>query len=420
MKEDTIIRNNKLASSISKMEEESNSLGSELDNLKNSIDSNTSNLNDLTKRLKELSKQRGISLPIFYDSSSNNEVDSHLDEEIHICDAKEFRLDSLSEIDIVVSCIAGGLGVLLDFLVVKIPKSINIVRDNQSIYQEGSPLTEWMRKIGFDKDGKTSTWVTTLEKYFKVNYDISIIKGEKGFGPRSHRIYSLAHDPSPSGLLWALKDMINGTFSYIDRDGILKIIPATKNSLFRIFSTPILWLGHLLSDIFTKAGVPLPGACLLRTLQIGSFGAKKRTLGEVIEYMYLKGYDIRHLATMSSVNACIEVIIRIYHMLTRPKVEHFGRPAAMIQADNVMITQKLQKMRFCGYAVAATGNIVKLASYNWNPLALNAPVWLNFVRNAISEYEYNHSTTKDIIDVMELRNEIEGDFERIQSKISKL
>ena len=136
--------------------------------------------------------------------------------------------------------------------------------------------------------------------------------------------------------------------------------------------------------------------------------------------MYLEGYDLRHLATMSTVNACIEVVIRIYHILTKPKVEHFARPSAMIQADKVMIAHKLQKMRLCGYAVAGTGNLAKLAAYQWNPLALNAPVWLFFARNAIAEYEYNHSTTKKIIDVMELRNEIEEDFERIQSTVSKL
>ena len=92
----------------------------------------------------------------------------------------------------------------------------------------------------------------------------------------------------------------------------------------------------------------------------------------------------------------------------------------MIQADNVMISHKLQKMRLCGYAVAATGNLAKLVAYQWNPLALNAPVWLYFLRNAIAEYEYTHSITKEIIDAMELRNKIEEDFERIQRKVSKL
>ena len=207
-------------------------------------------------------------------------------------------------------------------------------------------------------------------------------------------------------------------FSYIDQSGKLKIIPAKTDSLFKIMAAPIIWIGHIISDIFTKAGVPLPGSCFLRTLQIGSFGAKKRTIGQVIEYMYLEGYDLRHLATMSTVNACIEIIVRLYNILTKPQIEHFARPTAMIEADNGMLRHKLRKMIICGYAVAATGNIVKVAAYQWNPTALNAPVWLAFVRSSIAEMEYQNSSTKDVINVMEQRAELEENITRIQNKLS--
>ncbi len=56
-----------------------------------------------------------------------------------------------------------------------------------------------MRSLGFTKEGKTSKWVSFLEKWFQVNYDKSVIKGEKGFTPNTHRLYNLAHDPSPAG-----------------------------------------------------------------------------------------------------------------------------------------------------------------------------------------------------------------------------
>lgn len=418
-----VLTNKSLASSFNKMEEASESLSQEMQNLREQTLSESSQLDDLQDRINALSKRFGG--PVILRNSDRRpdlkteETPSVIKDALSDCDV-EFRIDNLSDIDIAVSCIAGGIGVLVDFLVVKIPKSTNIIRERKSIHQEGSPLTEWMRKIGFDKDGKTSKWVKALEDFFGVNYDTSVIKGEKGLYPKSHRIYSLAHDTSPSGLLWAIKDMACGTFSYIDQSGKLKIIPAESNSLYKILLSPIIWIGHIISDIFTKAGVPIPGSCLLRTLQVGSFGTQKRTLGRVIEYMYLEGYDLRHLATMSTVNACVELIIRLYHILTKPRIEQFARPTAMIQADKVMLQHKLRKMRLCGYAVAAMGNLAKFAIYQLNPTSLNAPMWLALARASLAEFEYQMSFTKEVIDVMEYRQELEQNFNRIQQKLSVL
>ena len=411
--------NEKLASSIEKMEEAALSLGNELAYTTKAADIQTQELDDLQARIKILAESLNFELLVNQPKSSEEPSEVALPS----AESKKsipFRLDTLSEIDISVACVAGGLGVLIDFLVVKIPKSANIVRKGETIHQTGSPLTEWMRTIGFDKNGKTSPWVKTFEKWFGVNYDTSIIKGEKGFYPKTHRIYSLAHDPSPNGLLWAIKDMVSGTFSYIDKAGNLKIAPAAATSPFKILAAPIVWLGHLISDIFTKAGLPLPGSCFLRTLQFGSFGEKKRTLGQVIEYMYVEGYDLRHLATMSLANACVEIIIRLYHILTKPNVQMFARPAALIQADKEMIRHKLQKMRLCGYSVAAAGNLTKLAAYKWNPTALNAPIWLAFIRSSFAEFEYQTSQTKEVLDVMDLRSEIEDNFDSLQYRSSSL
>lgn len=412
-------RNKKLITSIENMEETASSLSNDLEKTERMTELQTQNLQSMQARIQALAQQNGIELPksqiredktVQAENTSQDYVNNH----------EHFRLDSLSGIDVAVACVAGGLGVIVDFLVVKIPVSTNIVRNGEQIYQSGSPLTAWMRKIGFDSDGKTAPWVKLLEKWFNINYDISVIKGEKGFYPQTHRIYSLAHDPSPCGLLWAIKDMATGTFSYIDQSGKLKIIPATSTSPFKLLIAPIVWLGHLISDIFTKAGLPLPGSCFLRTLQFGSFGEKKRTIGQVVEYMYLEGYDVRHLATMGLVNACVEIIIRIYHILTKPRVQEFVRPAALIQADKEIIHHKLLKMRICGYSVAATGNLAKLAAYQWNPTALNAPAWFALARAAIAEFEYQTSSTKEIINIMEVRSSIEANFDRLQTKLSNL
>lgn len=328
--------------------------------------------------------------------------------------------DELSSADLIVSCVAGGLAVLVDFLVVKIPKTAKIIRGGKAIKQEGSILTDLIRRIGLDENCKTSSWIKVLEKYFNVPFDKSIISGEKGFYPKSHRLYSLAHDPSPSGLLWAIKDILCGTTSYIDKAGNLKMVPSTQASLKSKLFIPVIWIGHIISDVFTKAGIPIPGACLLRTLQFGSFGEKRRTLGEVVEYMYLNGYDVRHLATMATSNAVIEIIVRIYHCLTRDFINPLGKPSALIQADKAVEEHRLSRMRFYSYSVAACGNIGKMVIYKWNPTALNLAIWAEFLRTSIKEYEQSFSSESQCIKAVKNRELINMYFENLKTRIDSI
>ncbi|MBD5300974.1 MAG: hypothetical protein HDS17_05840 [Bacteroides sp.] len=413
--------NDKLASSVNELEEASFQLTDCVNDVKGTLQQNADTIDSLQLRVQRIAEQLGVNLPEDDIQSPNGGVIDIVSFSSTDSGSSKLRsLDSLSSTDVVVSCIAGGLGILVDFLIVRIPKNTNIIRDHKVISQHGSPLTGLLRSIGFTEEGKTSKWVKVLEKFFKVNYDTAIIPGEKGFTPRTHRLYCLAHDPSPIGFLWALKDAICGTMSYIDKSGYLKFIPTKSMSLFKIAGIPIIWMGHIVSDIFTKAGIPIPGSCLLHALQFGSIGEKGRTIGQVIEYMYLEGYDLRHLVTMSSVNAVIELVIRIYHILTKERIVQFGRPVALVQADEEMLRIRLEKMRLCGYSVAVAGNISKLIAYNLNPLSLNLPVWIAFLRGAINECERRNSTTKDVIDVVKQRADIEANFQMLEQKIAQL
>ena len=407
--------NPKLESSIEIVEDSTTVLNKDIEEVKNN--DNTADIEALKKRLAQLYQQAGVKLPI--EESIPLEATPVVSEEPMGHEPLTFP-DELSKADIVMTCIAGGIAVLVDFLIVKIPKSVDIVRDGSIIHQEGSPMTAILRKIGFDSDGKTSAWVKILEKYFNVPFDKSIIEGEKGFTPRSHRLYSLAHDPSPSGLLWAIKDILTGTTSYIDKAGHLKIVKTTPASLETKLLCPIVWIGHIVSDIFTKAGVPIPGSCLLRTLQIGSFGAKKRTLGQVVEYMYLEGYDLRHLATMSFANAAIELILRIYHALTRELTLPFAVPNALLEAEKSMYAHRLSKMRLGAYAVAATGNVGKMAIYQWNPTALNLPIWVEFLRTSISEFQRAYRTDSPYIEAVKNREKINRTFDELEERLKRL
>lgn len=217
-----------------------------------------------------------------------------------------------------------------------------------------------------------------------------------------------------------MKDAICGTTSYISKDGLLKSVATHNINAWKILATPIIWIGHIVSDIFTKAGVPIPGSCLLRTLQFGSFGEKGRTIGQVVEYMYLEGYDLRHLATMAAANAVIEIIIRIYHILTKPRIEQLARPQALIQADKEQLSRRLQAMRLKAYAIATCGNVAKLAVYEWNPTALNLTIWAELARTAVKEYQRRHDTTQVTLDVIEQRRLINDKFNAIEQIIDEL
>lgn len=402
------IKNMRIDSSIQMVEESISNLQKSISDI-NQVDGAA--IESLESRVRALMGKAGV--PTLQNVALSGE-------KVEIVHSTNDAKDPVVDYDTVIACVAGGLAVLVDFIAVKIPKNATIVREGQYISQHGSPITGFLRQIGFTSDGKTSKWVKTLEGFFKVNYDKSVIPGEVGFSPRSHRIYSAAHDPSPSGLLWALKDAVCGTISYIDKNGVLKSVPTYNISAWRIFATPIIWIGHIISDIFTKAGVPIPGYCLLRTLQFGSFGEKARTIGQVVEYMYLEGYDLRHLATMAVENAVIELIIRIYHILTKPIIEQFARPQALIQADRELQDRRLHSMRLKAYAIASCGNVAKLAVYQWNPTALNIAVWAECARTAIKEYSRRHGRTQDALDAISQRQLIDEKFDEIEAKINSI
>ncbi len=325
---------------------------------------------------------------------------------------------NLNKVDVLVACIAGGLAVLVDFLIVKVPKDMNFNNNGRSYHHDGSPLTNMLRKIGVDENGNEAKWIQTLEKWFHVNYDKAT--GEKGSGmyPKNHRVFSLAHDPSVIGLIWGIRDIVCGTFSYIDKSGILHIEKVAPADVSKIFYAPILWLGHIISDIFTSQGIPIPGTCILRTLRIGSFGDKDRTIGEIVEYMYVQGYDLRHLATMSTCRLVIDVVIKLYCFLIAEKKPDHTLPFYEQEYIRVKNEEKKRKLMFLAYSIAVAGNIGKVAAYQGNPLAINAAIWYQFAREAISQIVIHTNDNKPYMDAIENRHMIDETFEQLLQSTS--
>ena len=370
-------------------------------------------LNDRVKALLEKTSQDSSHL----DSSIDviQQINSEMDEALFAMPDKTDadKAYDLNKADLLIACIAGGLAVLVDFLVVKVPKDMDIKSNEGKISYEGSQLTELLKKIGTTKDGKEAKWIKVLEKWFHVNYDPSIKENIPGMYPKNHRVYSLGHDSGLVGMIWGVKDIVCGTFSYIDKDGILRMDKVAPAEVKKLFYAPVLWLGHIISDVFTKQGIPIPGTSVLRMLNVGSLGEKDRTIGELVTYMYEKGYDLRHLATMSTCKLVIDVVINIYYFLVIRQKSDPSQPLFETEYVRVKIAQKKSKLMFTAYSIAVAGNIGKVAAYQGSPLAINAAVWYQFTLEAVTQIKIRMDDSTYSIKAIENRHLIDETFERL-------
>ena len=392
----------------------------EINGLKSSQIETEKHLDGLLYEVNELAKQLGCE-GMKFESKSMEKSSEFIKMEFPNDGLKvnSDRLFDMQDKDYIVAALSGGIAIVVDAFLVKIPKDMTIVREGDRIFQEGSSLTEIFRSIGIDENEKASHWVTVLEKWFKVPYDKSVDPEILGLAPKSHRLHSLAHDPSLLGLIWGVKDIVTGTFTCLDRNGCLVVEKVAETDFLRLFTAPILWLGHLVSDVFTKMGIPIPGWSYLQLLQFGSFGEKQRTIAEVARYMYLEGYDLRHFASMSVVNAVIELIVRLYYYLVckqRPKEFSLKAEKEYVEVKNSI---KLHNMLFVSYAIASCGNVMKICIYQGNPNAFNLPLWLGMIKEAMTQAMIILRSSKSYEKVIEARHIIDENFEYLCSMINK-
>lgn len=380
---------------------------------------NSQRLDDLLNKVNAIRENLGLEQLEYNNDTATSDLDMYIENIFPFNDKKNISNNSMKmqPMDYIVAALSGGLAAVIDIFLVKIPKDTIIVRNGERFLQEGGYLTEILRSIGLDENGKASQWITTLENHFKVPYDKSVDPDIIGLNPRSHRLHSLAHDPSVAGLIWGIKDIVSGTFSCIDKNGCLVVEKVTEAGFEKLFTAPILWLGHLLSDIFTKMGIPIPGWSYLQLLQFGSLGEKQRTIAEVARYMYLEGYDLRHLVSMTTTNAVIELIVRLYyHLVCKKRPDDFSLTAEKeyVEVKNKI---KLHNMLFVAYSVASCGNIAKLCVYQGNPTAFNLPLWLGMIKESVTQVVIANRNTKSYEEAIENRHIIDESFKQLYDSV---
>ena len=357
-------------------------LDTPLNFLKEKADSTQEHIHDTSKEIKEvLSMMNTIPGILQPDSFSfiAPEVQS-LDATINDFSEKDLPGKvTLSELDVYISIIAGVIASVIDIVFVGTPEVVKIYKRGEEF--DGSVLTALLRKIG-SRSSTMSEIFRWLSEKCSVSYDISAMKDV--VSPDNHRLRSFSHDPLV-GLLFAVSDIILGTATLIDNDGRIRIIVNDKGRHpMQKYLAVASYLGHLLSDICTARGIPIPGFFLTQF-----FAGDENSIARVAEAMYKDGYDMRHLASMSVPVIIKNMILNGYILLTQDKQAQNTTIAMREIQENKRIAYKY-KLRLVSDAVCCGGNVLKffIPSTSGNITALNLPEWTGLLQDTIIMLKY--------------------------------
>lgn len=287
---------------------------------------------------------------------------------------------TLSAIDIILAVSAGVVASVIDIVFVGTPEVVKIYKGGENF--DGSILTGILHKIGNGND-KLSEILKWLSEQCKVPYDISCKKDV--VVPNNHRLRSFAHDPL-FGVLFAVVDIIMGTCTVIDNNGKIRVLVNQKDyPITKKYFALIVAIGHLISDVCTARGLPIPGFI---TTQL--FAGGDHSIAKIAEGMYLDGYDLRHLASMEVPVAIKNLIINLYIRIFKKQEPDFLSTIAEKELQqNAEIAFKY-KMILISDAVACGGNVLKffIPPTSGNITALNLPEWCSLLKNTIYNLKY--------------------------------
>ena len=218
--------------------------------------------------------------------------------------------------DYAIAAACGALAGLVDAFLVGVPKASWL--GGLSDKAADRAVESFARVLGWKgprgSADPTRRAIEFLERTFQINYDqrhSGDVGGLFDMSARNHHIKSLAHSPSPIGLLFSVLDQFTGHASFV-ADGQLIRVRSDDFELqgynlpSKLFAAFFNWIGHILSDFAGASGgkgrgigVPIPFFELLQFANVGSFGEDRRTLAELAVEMFEDGYDARFGAALA-------------------------------------------------------------------------------------------------------------------------
>lgn len=283
------------------------------------------------------------------------------------------KFPAMSKQDYIVCIVIGFVATLIDIFLVGAPIRVKLSDGKEVV--EGSVLTEMFRKLGQNENSIIHKFYIFLEDVCKVPYDVVDMKN--GIMPKNHRLKSPGHDPL-YGLIFAIFDFVFGTGTMIN-NGVIKIYQVGSQPISKKLLTVFYYLGHLISDILTPMGLPIPGGFLTQILELD---INDINLAKTFEKMYINGYDLRHFVSMTSSVAFQKLALNLYLNHNKTQIEH-NALKAITEAERIQEKAKKQKMLFITSSVATTGNAVKILIGGKTPEAINLPQWIDIVMQSM-------------------------------------
>lgn len=251
--------------------------------------------------------------------------------------------------------LAVATATLADLALVKAPASTRFL----GRLHPGSPVTGWLRTRSAEWH---QCWGKPLERWAEVPFDFAHHQAVPGLRPKLHRLMSPGHDPL-IGLAVGLRDLLRGEATLVDKFGQTHVLPGIAEPM-RLDAAVVCQLAHLLSDVFTRAGLPAPGfSALLGITARSPFQLRPDgdavNWNDVARWMYAQGFDLRHFLTQGLTVAAVELVVRGGWLLAR-----YGREVT--ERDR----RRLEDLRLVAHSLVTGGSLLKVALTK-NPLYLN-------------------------------------------------
>ncbi len=181
-------------------------------------------------------------------------------------------------------------------------------------------------------------------------------------------------------------DILRGSISGTSAGGVVKVLDQGLPVTDSLPAGLAFQAMHLISDVATPAGLPLPGWTALLSIDKTLMGSGE-TVAEISRKMYIHGYDTWHLPTMAMPVMGIEVVLRGYlgmrQLLDEQYREEFDIERLQTGSDRVADPPRYEVMALVARGIAVAGNAGEFALVDWNSLNMNFPLWMAFAKSFI-------------------------------------